>query len=246
MGLRRYDLNLLPVLDALLRWSNVTRAGKDVGMSQSAMSHALSRLRQLLGDELLVATGRGMMLTRRAEELIAPLQGAMEVLERLLDAGSFDPATSNRRFKVMTADYIAALVLPKLQRQIEKEAPNVSIQVTWGQAPLVDALLSHKLDVVLMPQGSLEGPDIRSEALFTDELVVIAAEDNRAVGSKLDLPTFECLPHVVFRKDGDEKLLSFADRQVARQPMKRREVVTVPDFLLLPLVVSQTSCLARN
>ena len=85
MTLRRYDLNLLTVLDALLRHRNVTRAGKGVGLSQSATSHALTRLRDLFGDQLLEPSGRQMVLSHRAETLVQPLSRALDLLNSLFN-----------------------------------------------------------------------------------------------------------------------------------------------------------------
>jgi DNA-binding transcriptional LysR family regulator len=244
MNLRNLDLNLLPVLDALLRRRNVTRAGEEIGLSQSAASHALLRLRHLFGDELLVASGRTLAATPLARQLAGPLRGALDLLTELLDCSHFDPATSAKRFRISTADYVAALILPPLLRHLEKAAPNNSVEVTWGRQVIAADLRSHQLDLVIMPQGSVHGADILSERLFTDELVVIASIDHPDIGKTLDFATYQRLPHAVFRKDGDESAKSFADLQVIRHAINQRESVVVPDFLVLPLVISETRCIA--
>jgi DNA-binding transcriptional LysR family regulator len=244
MKLRRYDLNLLPVLEALLRRRSVTRAGEDVGLSQSATSHALIRLRDQLGDELLRFSGREVQLTPRAEALAAPLQGALELLERLLDSHHFDPARSIRTFTILTADYMGALVLPKLLKRIDKEAPGVTIQVTWGRGKIVELLHANKIDVALMPQAHAIDPNIKSEIVFLDEMVVVASAANPEIGKVLDLATFQRLPHVAFRQDFGEPATAFADLQIMRHGVDLRKTVVVPNFLLLPLIAAESRCVA--
>jgi LysR family transcriptional regulator, nod-box dependent transcriptional activator len=244
MKLRRYDLNLLPILEALLRRRSVTRAGEDIGLSQSATSHALIRLREQLGDELLRFSGRDAQLTPRAEALVAPLQGALELLERLLDFQRFDPVKSQRTFTILTADYMGALVLPKLLKRIDKEAPGITIQVTWGRGKIPELLHANKIDVALMPQAHAIDPNIRSEVVFLDEMVVVASVKNQEIGKVLDFATFQRLPHVAFRQDFGEPATTFADLQVIRQGVEFRKTVIVPNFLLLPLIAAESRCVA--
>lgn len=244
MTLRRYDLNLLPVLETLLRRRNVTRAGEEVGLSQSATSHALMRLRQQLGDDLLRFSGRDVHLTPRAETLAAPLRGILELLEQLLDLQQFNPAVTNRVFKILTADYMGALVLPKLIGRINVEAPGITLQSTWGRPNIADALHAGEIDIALMPHAHALDPDIRSEIVLQDDLVVVASSDNPEIGETLDFATFQRLPHVVFQLDMDRPWPSFADLQLMRQGIELRKTVVVPNFLLLPLIAAETRCVA--
>jgi len=98
MNLSAFDLNLLVVFDAVMRERSVTRAGADIGLSQPAVSHALGRLRHLLGDELFVRSPTGMTPTPRAEMLAGPLRDALSDLRIALDPAAFDAGTSDRRF----------------------------------------------------------------------------------------------------------------------------------------------------
>ena len=244
MKLRRYDLNLLPVLETLLRRRSVTRAGEEVGLSQSATSHALMRLREQFGDELLRFSGRRVQLTPRAEALAAPLRGALERLEQLLESEQFDPATSNRSFTILTADYMGALVLPKLLKRLDKEAPGITFQVTWGRGKVSEALHSNQIDLALTPHEHAMDPDIRSEPVFWDDMVVVAAADNDEIGESLDFATFQRLPHVVFRHDIESPAPSFADLQAIRHGVEYRQTMTVPNFQLLPLIAAESRCVA--
>jgi LysR family nod box-dependent transcriptional activator len=244
MTLRRHDLNLLPMLEALLRHRNVTRAGDELGLSQSAMSHALFRLREHFGDKLLVASGREMVLTPRAESLKALVQDALECVTRVLETQAFEPATSERRFNLCTADYVALLLLPAILQRLEKEAPNVTIQVTWDREDMPAKLRSNQLDFVLVPRGALVEDDLHSETLFADELVVVASANHPDIGDTLDYATYERLPHAVFRKENSSSK-SFADIQLSHNKLHHgKEALVVSDFLLLPFVIAETSHIA--
>src|SRR6202171_1400384 len=92
------DLNLLVVFDAIMRERNVTRAGDRLGLSQPAMSHALTRLRHMLKDELFIRTPKGMVPTPRAEQLASPVKHALEGLQHSLEPDSFEPSQAKRTF----------------------------------------------------------------------------------------------------------------------------------------------------
>src|SRR6478735_11223214 len=115
LELANFNLNLLLALDGLLSQRSVTAAARRVRVTPSAMSHSLSELRDHLGDPLLVRSGRGMVLTPRAEALVGPLHALLKDAERLLKGGAqFEPATTSRRFVIAAPDFIATLLLPQL------------------------------------------------------------------------------------------------------------------------------------
>jgi DNA-binding transcriptional LysR family regulator len=126
--LRRYDLNLLLSLHALLHTRNVTQAGDWLGVSQPAMSSDLRRLRQMFKDELLVRSGREYQLTALASSLVEPLTQAVADIERALNwRPNFDPSTDTCSFSVAMSDHVMALFLPALAARLPVEAPNVTI-----------------------------------------------------------------------------------------------------------------------
>ena len=127
VDLSNFNLNLLLALDGLLSQRSVTAAAKRVRVTPSAMSHSLSELRHLLGDPLLVRSGRGMVLTPRAEALVSPLHTLLMDAERLLGGGAtFDPATTARRFVIAAPDFLATLLMPALLDAVAREAPELS------------------------------------------------------------------------------------------------------------------------
>src|SRR5580692_6648214 len=125
-----FDLNLLVALDALLVEGSVTRAAARIGITQSAASHALSRLRRLTGDELLVRGRDGMVPTLRAEAMRAPLRRALEEIVGTLSAPrAFDPKTARVRVLIGTSDYGELVLLPGIMARLEREAPGVELRV---------------------------------------------------------------------------------------------------------------------
>src|ERR1700734_3123172 len=141
------DLNLLVALDALLAERSVTRAAGRIGITQSAASHALARLRKLTGDELLVRGRGGMVPTVRAEAMGAPLRRALEEIEGTLSSpGAFNPQTARLRVFIGTSDYAELVLLPGIMARLVREAPGVELRVlTPGQDPASE-LAAGKLD----------------------------------------------------------------------------------------------------
>jgi DNA-binding transcriptional LysR family regulator len=145
------DLNLLVALDALLQEGSVTRAGRLLGLSQPAMSHALSKLRDLMGDPLLVREGSAMRPTelgRRITPEVRRLIGEIEAT--LLGHRAFEPSRSTRTFRLATNDYCGAVLLPSIVQRAHRSAPRATIEVHGlaGQAP-VQALARGELDAAL-------------------------------------------------------------------------------------------------
>src|SRR5689334_21308002 len=128
--LANFNLNLLVALDGLLSERSVTAAARRVRVTPSAMSHSLSELRGLLGDALLVRSGRGMVLTPRAEALVGPLHMLLMDTERLLRGGAtFDPTTAARRFVIAAPDFIATQLMPALLDAVARESPGASLEI---------------------------------------------------------------------------------------------------------------------
>src|SRR6185503_20223470 len=131
MRLDHFDLNLLVAFDALLEERNVTRAARRLNVTQSAMSASLKRLREALGDPLLVQHGRTMVPTPHALELAPEVVRALAGLRNLISAGTaFDPQRSQRRYRIAASDYITTVLLVPLLRLLEHEAPFVRLDIT--------------------------------------------------------------------------------------------------------------------
>src|SRR5690349_13212552 len=126
MDIRKLDLNLLVLFDALITESNVTRAANRVHLSQSAMSSALNRLRDIFQDPLLVRVARGMEPTRKARELIVPIREALAKIETAVTRTvPSDVSVVERTFSIAASEYVSFVVMPSLSRQLEKLAPGI-------------------------------------------------------------------------------------------------------------------------
>ena len=130
MNIYKINLNLLVAFDVLMTERHVTRASKKLHISQSALSNALSRLRELFNDELLLKTAHGMEPTSRALELLEPVREVISQAEKVFSqAEKFDPATAERSFTLGMSDYTALVLLPKLRDYLAQHAPHITLRV---------------------------------------------------------------------------------------------------------------------
>lgn len=231
------NLNLMVALDALLSEVNVTRAAAKVGVTQSAMSHALRQLRELLGDTLLIRGRGGMVLTPRAEQLAAPLhRGLVELQRALRNEPVFEPATAARRFTVATRDYFASVLLPEALALLGREAPRVDLAVRHVEMNTYPGLLeSGEVDLAVVAHFADTTPTLRQQKLFTEDFVCAVRQGHPAVRRGLDLDTFLRLAHVLVSPKGEG--LGLVDIALAKQGLSRRIALRVPYFLIVPQVL---------
>lgn len=243
MNLRSVDLNLLVALDALLAERHVTRAADKIGLSQSAMSNALSRLRGLFADELLVRTATGMKPTPRALELVDPLRQLLRQAERVLesDAG-FDPATISRTFTIRMSDILACMLLPQLVAQ-RRAAPGIGFSVLHlPPAQTVDALERDEIDLAVS-MGLDRSNSIRSHKLLGDRMVCIMRKGHPIARKKtIAFDDFIAQEHMKVSISPTD--LRFVDDALGRLGHQRKIVLNVPHWLVVPHVLKQTNLLA--
>jgi DNA-binding transcriptional LysR family regulator len=234
------DLNLLVALDALVQERSVSRAASRLGLTQSAMSHRLRRLRERFDDELLVGGRGGMVPTPRAQELAAPIRrGLLELGEVLRQPEAFDPATSTRTFTYVSKDYAEIVVVPRMLERVGKEAPNIDVmfknpdertleRLANGEADFYVGLPIPDADLVRLPAGK-------------DDFVAVVRDDHPDVGRTLSLEAYVKLGHVlVADRDGP----SFVDEMLQRLGIVRRIVLRIGRFAGAPFVVSRSNLVA--
>ena len=145
MHFQKLDLNLLVALDALIEERSVSRAADRLNLSQSAMSSALSRLREYFGDELLVPVGRRMEPTALALNLAPAIREILQRIRVTIQARpSFDPATAERRFRVMTSDYLVEVLLADVLRELADTAPGIQMQILPSERGLIRTILERR------------------------------------------------------------------------------------------------------
>lgn len=233
------ELHLVPALAALLRRRNVTAAAAELGITQSAMSHKLRRLRELLDDPLLVRGGRGMLLTERAEALRAPLRDAMAGLhEALRSPDAFDPATAKRTFAVATSDGGEMSVMASLIARLTSEAPGIDIHLERPTPSAWTDMEEGRLDAVVSPAP--EAPAAFRRRLLSNEgFVVLARRGHPGTVNGLTLETYLAWPHVLVSPRGGPGIV---DHVLGTRGLGRRVVLRTPHFAAAPHVVAGTDC----
>ena len=241
MNLRNVDLNLLVVLDALLSERNVSRAGRRMGLSQSAMSAALARLREVFGDPLLVRVGRELALTRNAEELIVPVRETLARIEQTLQQRSvFNPKTDTRTFSISASDYACLVLLTHLVRAAAVEAPNVTLHLLPRSREAARVLQSGQADLVVEPSELFADTKLPSSPLLADRWLCAVDVKNRHIKwNTISRKVFQELPHIVYGI-GIDRQLNLADQHLTRMGIQRRIDVTVESFLLVPFLIQGT------
>jgi DNA-binding transcriptional LysR family regulator len=239
-----FDLNLLVALDALLVEGSVTKAAARIGVTQSAASHALSRLRKLTGDELLVRGRDGMVPTIRAEAMRAPLRRALDELTGTLSSPrAFDPQKARVRVFIGTSDYSELVLLPGIMARLVREAPGVELRLlAVGQDPASE-LATGKLDFVIMPaQATDDSQGVRARQLFSDRLVCIARRGHPLAGNKtMSMSAFAGAAHALVSPWGMEG--GYVDDALARHGLQRRISIAVPHFLVAPHIIAASDLL---
>jgi DNA-binding transcriptional LysR family regulator len=241
IDLRRFDLNLLIVLDVLMTERGVTRAAERLGRTQSAVSHALSRLRAQLGDPLLLKGGRRMQPTPFALDFVEQARPILRSLRRVLSPRqTFDPRTSRRVFRVAAPDFAVTLFTSLLAR-VRDEAPGVSLEWTGLQEPMLLPLADGQIDAAIAP-AQIRLPDgIASEPIGALKWRCFARNDHpafRSWGPK----AWSRWPHIVVRV-GDT-LTSPVNTAAAAARLERSIAGWVPHFSAIAPVLSNSDLLA--
>ena len=234
------DLNLLTSLDALLREASVTRAAARLGVTQSAMSRALGRLRALFDDPLLVRQGDEMLPTTLSIQLKAQVRQALESVEALLASRTaFVPETSDSRFVVLASDYAQAVVLPRLVEHLRVVAPSITMVVRAVRDP-EGALLEREAALMIGPaRQSSDG--LHRRRLFTDRLVCVARRAHPLMDAAFTLHGYLGARHILVSPRGFPG--SIVGDHLRAEGHERQVVLEVPHFLSALQLVSSSDLL---
>jgi DNA-binding transcriptional LysR family regulator len=234
---RAFDLNLLVVFDGLMQERSVTRAGRKLGMSQPALSHALNRLRYLLKDQLFIRTPQGMVPTPRAEQLALPLRQALADMQRALEPEAFVPAEASRRFSIAVNNYAAIVLAAPLVAAVFAAAPLLQLDLRPSGTLDIFELLDHgDLDFAIGMFDEV-GERFATARLLEDEFVAVMRRTHPAGRRPLSLAAFGTLRHAAISSSGDDT--GFIDRSLAAHGTKRRIELRLP-------YLSAGSVLARS
>lgn len=230
MNLRAVDLNLLVSLDLLLDERSVRGAARRAHVSPSAMSHTLCRLRELLGDDVLVRAGQAMVPTPRAEALATPVKEVLAAARVLLEEPArFDPRELSRRFRVVCTDHVSTVLLEPAEARLRAEAPGVDLDVAPLVPDTMDDLRKGAVDLAIgvFPEAS---PEVRTRRLFEDRFVTVCRPDHpRLVESSLSVEAFLAESHVLVAPRG--RPFGHVDAALEALGRSRRVARTYPSFL---------------
>lgn len=235
-------LNQLRLVDALARSSNLGEAAEEIGLTQSAASHALARLREELNDPIFIRTSEGMRPTAYGMRLAASVRDALEALRAGLDRHpQFEPRTSTRTFNVIMSDVSQMLYLPRLLARIVAEAPGIALRVQPlpGKAPHL-VLESGEADLAVGAFSRLIA-GCRQKRLYREQYVCVVRRDHPQFTNGMTVEAFCSVPQAVVDARGyvHERL----DRWLAQQKARRSIKLQVPYFMSLPLVIAQSDLL---
>ena len=234
--LRNLDLNLIHPLHALLEECHVTRAAKRSFLSQSAMSRALERLREMFEDPLLVRNGRGYERTARGERVLRELESLMPRLEDMVRGERFDPAQSQEVFRVAMSDHAAMIMLPSLLASVRRAAPHVKLEVSASGADTFEDVAAGRIDTFLCAEEA--PPSLESETLFTWDFVCLVGAALRVRARRLTLKQYLEFEHVLVEiRQGQQALV---DRVLSQLGAKRRVAITLPFFVPAIFAIAQT------
>jgi DNA-binding transcriptional LysR family regulator len=256
------DLNLLRVFDALIEERSVTRAGERLGLTQSAISHALSRLRYVLDDELFVRGPEGMRPTRRAGEIAPRLRQGLLQLQLALTPANFVPHETTRRFTIICGEYVGAVFIPALVARLREAAPQAEVRIRPSNMGVAEALLAGRADLAI---GSFRRvPEwFACERLFEETRVWVLSARHPAAWEELTLERLAALPHLIISATGEDEQavagyvvdhglerlvmrseVGLLQGALAARGLSRAVVLTTPHFFAALAVVSHSDMAA--
>ncbi len=239
MRLSKLDLNLFVVFEAIYNKRNLTRAAEMLSITQPAVSNALARLRKTLNDPLFVSTPAGMMPTPLAENIVGRVREALQLLDSSAYEGDvFDPASSERVFRVSMSDLTEALVLPALGELLQREAPHMSIRSYYtDRREIATALANGSVDLAI-DAPLIDDPHLHQLPLARDRYACMIRQDHPFKGSVLTLADYLALGHVNVssRREGR----GYIDAELTRLGHRRQIRMRVQHYMVAPLIAMRS------
>jgi DNA-binding transcriptional LysR family regulator len=237
---RSLDLNLLPVLAAIYDQRSVSTAARHLGMSQSAVSTALSRLRAKYRDPLFHRTGHGMEPTLRMHGLIGPLREALAKVDGTLTSEAvFHPKMTERTFTFAMSDLGEMVFMPKILRRIRDLAPRATVRSVAASAPQIErGLETGEIDLAVGYFPDLREKSFQEKHLFYHHFVCLLRTSHPIRATTLSLPQFLHLEHAVVYGAG--RSYEIFERFLKAKKIHRRVVLQTPHFMSIPSIISQT------
>ncbi|WP_342651177.1 LysR family transcriptional regulator [Pseudomonas sp. REB1044] len=239
MNLSKVDLNLFIVFDAIYTEANLTRAGQIVGITQPAVSNALSRLRETFNDPLFVRTAQGMVPTPMAQNIIGPVRNALALLRTSVqESRIFNPQQANKTFRISMTDLTEAVILPLLFQRLRRVAPAVVIESFLGKRrETTKELAAGRLDFAVDAPLNTD-PQVRHVKLMEDRYVCAMRQGHPQSGSTLTLEHYLGMTHIHIssRRNG----LGYVDLALGKMGVQRKVALRSQHYLMASQVLQQT------
>ncbi|WP_312932981.1 LysR family transcriptional regulator [Pseudomonas sp.] len=239
MSLSKVDLNLFIVFDAIYTEANLTRAGQIVGITQPAVSNALSRLRETFNDPLFVRTAQGMVPTPMAQNIIGPVRNALALLRvSVQESRLFNPLEASKTFRISMTDLIEAVILPPLFQRLRRLAPGVMIESFLSKRrETTKELAAGRLDFAVDAPLNTD-PQVRHVKLLQDRFVCALRQGHPLADTRLTLDSYLSMSHIHIssRRNG----LGYVDLALGRLGVQRKVVLRSQHYLMACQVLQQS------
>ncbi|WP_411751822.1 transcriptional regulator LeuO [Serratia sp. (in: enterobacteria)] len=239
--LRSVDLNLLTVFDAVMQMQNITKAANSLGMSQPAVSNAVSRLKIMFNDELFVRFGRGIQPTMRARQLFGPVRQALQLVQNELPGAGFDALSSERLFVLSICSPLDIRLTAKIINNVKSMAPNVQIQTKSYMSNNIEHQLRYQETEFVIGYSRLELPEFQDIALFDDELTLVAAQSHPRLVGTVSQKQMLSEHHAVISL---ERFCSFSKPYYLDEAMQRSVTQQCTDLFSALNIVAMTEMVA--
>ncbi|WP_407175579.1 LysR family transcriptional regulator [Bradyrhizobium sp. STM 3562] len=243
MRFKGFDLNLLVALNALMAERNVTAAARSINLSQPAMSAAIGRLRAYFGDELFTMRGRELVPTPRAESLAGPIREALLHIQlSVISKDVFNPAESNRRFRILLSDFMAVVFFRNIVERIAREAPAICFEfLPLGDEP-DDLIRRGEVDFLILPELFMSNAHPKAP-LFEERLVCVGCPTNEQLSRQLTFEKYMSMGHVAVRF-GRTQVPTIEETLLLERGLKRRVEIVVQSFGMIPPLLADTGRIA--
>ena len=239
MNLSKVDLNLFIVFDAIYTEANLTRAGQIVGITQPAVSNALSRLRETFNDPLFVRTAQGMVPTPMAQNIIGPVRNALQLLRvSVQESRIFNPLQANKTFRISMTDLTEAVILPPLFQRLRRQAPAVQIESFLAKRrETTKELAAGRIDFAVDAPLNTD-PQVRHVKLLEDRYVCAMRKGHPLAKDKISLDDYLSLTHIHIssRRSG----LGLVDLALGKMGIQRKIALRSQHYLMASQVMQQT------
>ena len=240
-NLRKLDLNLLIAFDFLIAEASVTRTAEKLNMRQSAMSHALKRLRTILNDDILIRTSRKMEVTPYAREISDRVRQILtEIESTLLEKETFNPVTANETFRIAASDYVETTIGINLIQQITTKAPGIRIRLSnLDKETVMDALDDNRIDLIINASLPLKSWHVQQN-LYREEFVCVVRSDNAL--TELFVEDYLKRSHLLVSMGDDFQ--GAGDEILERQQQSRQVIWSTSHFMAVPFLLANSNCVA--